>query len=73
MARKKVNDELKRRARPISLNDPEYERVMTHVKTAYVGMNFSQVARYLFEQDIQDFKETKKIRMGVVRKSPDVE
>ncbi len=68
MARKKIDAELKRKPRPISLSDPEYKKLMNHIHTAYIGMNFSQVVRYLFEKDIQDFEKTKTLRMGVVRK-----
>ncbi len=68
MARKKIDEELKRRPKPVSLSNPEYQRVMDHIQEAYIGMNFSQVVRYLFEKDIQDFKKTNKLRMGVVEK-----
>ena len=68
MARKKIDSELKRKPRPVSLSDPEYKKLMDHIQEAYIGMNFSQVVRYLFEKDMQDYKVTQTRRMGVIRK-----
>lgn len=56
--RNKIDPKLKRKSRPISLNDDEYSM---YVKHSYKnGKNFTEMVRFLFEQDIKKTKDNQK-------------